>query len=66
MQGLMYTINYDAPKWKLGDSLIGMNPGVGFRPIHEDVEQGSLIWYDVSNETQVKEWTSNLDNFLDG
>ena len=29
MQTLMSTINNDEPKWKLTESLIGINPGLG-------------------------------------
>lgn len=60
------TISESQPKWKLEESIIGTNPGVGFRPISSEVEQGSLIWYDSSNQTQVKYWTSILDEFMQG
>lgn len=66
MKGLLMTINQDSPKWKLAESLIGTNPGLGFRPLPDDVERGSLIWYDVSNQTQVSYWTNILDRFMQG
>lgn len=66
MKGLLMTINNESPKWILNASLIGTNPGLGFRPLPDDVEQGSLIWYDVSNETQVFYWTNILDRFMQG
>lgn len=50
----------------LGESLIGTNPGLGFRPMAHDVDQGSLIWYDVSNQTQINYWSNLLDEFMDG
>lgn len=62
----MYTINLDSPKWKLDESLIGTNPGVGFRPMSDDVDQGSLIWYDAGNQTQIVYWTNLIDQFLQG
>ena len=64
MKGLLSTIDDDQPKWQLEESLIGTNPGLGFRPMAEEVEQGSLIWYDVSNQTQIKSWSNILDDFL--
>lgn len=66
MKGLMMTITTEEPKWKLGESLIGTNPGLGFRPISEETEQGSLIWYDASNQTQIHYWTHLLDDFMHG
>lgn len=80
MQTLMSTINNDEPKWKLTESLIGVNPGlgkmltflirkyyiffIGFRPISDRVEEGSLIWYDTTNKTQIEYWVQILDRFL--
>lgn len=66
MKGLLMTINDQSPKWILGESIIGTNPGLGFRPISDEVEQGSLIWYDASNQTQINYWTGILDRFMDG
>ncbi|KAG5675190.1 hypothetical protein PVAND_005114 [Polypedilum vanderplanki] len=64
MKGLMLTIDKHQPKWKLDESIIGTNPGLGFRPISHDVDQGSLIWYDSTNETQVEYWVERIDEFL--
>lgn len=66
MKGLLMTCNNQSPKWTLHESIIGTNPGLGFRPISDDVEQGSLIWYDSSNQTQIKYWTRLLDDFMAG
>jgi sodium/potassium-transporting ATPase subunit beta len=66
MKGLLMTINEQSPKWLLGESLIGTNPGLGFRPLPDDVQQGSLIWYDASNQTQITYWTKILDRFMKG
>lgn len=66
MKGLLMTIDDHQPKWLLDDSLIGTNPGLGFRPISDDVDQGSLIWYDATNQTQVNYWTGILDDFMAG
>jgi len=64
MKALLMSVPEKMPKWILGESIIGTNPGLGFRPISEDVDQGSLIWYDASNNTQVSYWTKNLDGFM--
>jgi len=64
MKGLLMSCPDNMPKWQLGESLIGSSPGVGFRPLPEDVDHGSLIWYDASNQTQVIHWKSLLDDFL--
>lgn len=66
MKGLLATIDQQSPKWKLGESLIGTNPGLGFRPIAHDVDQGSLVWYDSSNDTQIEYWSGRIDKFLEG
>lgn len=65
MQGLMWTIDKEMPKYTLGDSRIGDNPGLGYRPISENLTQGSLIWFDSKNETQVTEYTKLIDKFLE-
>ena len=51
------------PKYQLEDSIIGTNPGLGYRPL-SDVEEGSLIWFDAKNESSVKKWVDNIDAFL--
>ncbi|XP_055712084.1 sodium/potassium-transporting ATPase subunit beta-2-like [Phlebotomus papatasi] len=64
LQVLFYTVTQEYPKWQLDRSLIGTNPGVGFRPISDDDAQGSLIWYKASDEDSIRPWTKLLDNFL--
>lgn len=61
----MWTIDDELPKYLLGDSRIGDNPGLGYRPISENRTQGSLIWFDSKNETQVTEYTKVIDKFLE-
>lgn len=61
----MYTIDENVPKWRLDASLIGTNPGLGFRPIADNVDQGSLIWYDSSNKAQIRYWVNLVDKFLE-
>ncbi|CRL00884.1 CLUMA_CG014135, isoform A [Clunio marinus] len=52
-KALMMTIPFHKPKWILDKSLIGTNPGLGFRPMSKDVVHGSLIWYDITEQKQV-------------
>lgn len=66
MKALMMTIDESFPKWQLDESLIGSNPGLGFRPSSHDVDQGSLIWYDTSDQAQISYWTERIDEFLEG
>ncbi|XP_030747891.1 sodium/potassium-transporting ATPase subunit beta-1 [Sitophilus oryzae] len=65
MQGLFATLSDTEPKWRLERSLIGTNPGLGFRPISERTEEGSLIWYNMTNSTQVVRWVKLIDEFLE-
>ncbi|KAJ8929761.1 hypothetical protein NQ314_017518 [Rhamnusium bicolor] len=65
MQGLFATLDKQEPRWKLEDSLIGINPGLGFRPIASRTEEGSLIWYNTSNQTTTNKWVDLVDKFLE-
>lgn len=42
----------------------GTNPGLGFRPISEKTEQGSLIWYKGSDKGSIDSWVKLVDEFL--
>lgn len=58
------TLDFKAPKWQLTSSLIGSNPGLGFRPMPpESHVESTLIWYKVS-ESNYASWTNKLDDFL--
>lgn len=50
-------------EWKI--ILVVCFAGLGFRPISERTEEGSLIWYSSSNATQIKKWVARVDKFLD-
>lgn len=43
----------------------GSNPGLGFRPISDNLNHGSLIWYKANDTKQVKHWVQLLDDFLE-
>lgn len=68
MYGLLATLSPEFPTYQLDSSIIGSNPGLGYRPYAdgEGKEASSLVWYMASNQTNIKQWTSSLDNFLAG
>lgn len=66
MKGLLATIDDKVPKWQQESSLIGTNPGLGFRPLPSRTEEGSLIWYNEQNKTTRMKWITLLDNFFNG
>jgi len=65
MKCLMMTIDDHYPKWQLDSSIIGTNPGMGYRPMAQEIEKGSLIWYNHRNETNVATWVQSINKFLD-
>lgn len=60
------TLDLTEPKWKLEESIIGTNPGLGFRPLppEENVES-TLIWYKGTQLENYKYWTDSLNEFLE-
>jgi len=64
MQGLLATLNHEFPKWQLDASLIGTNPGLGYRPIPEDPDAMASIEYAAANKTAVRYWVNRIDEFL--
>ncbi|XP_011054947.1 PREDICTED: sodium/potassium-transporting ATPase subunit beta-2-like [Acromyrmex echinatior] len=65
MKGLLATLSDEKPKWTLSSSIIGTNPGLGFRPISDNPDERSLVWYSASNATDIQKWTKRLDKFLE-
>ncbi|XP_034936763.1 sodium/potassium-transporting ATPase subunit beta-2 [Chelonus insularis] len=60
------TLDHTAPKWKMDSSLIGSNPGLGFRPMPPDSNvESTLIWYKASNKGNYEHWTKAIDKFLE-
>ncbi|CAH0771660.1 unnamed protein product [Bemisia tabaci] len=58
------TIDYNKPKWQLDRSLIGTNPGLGFRPTPPDTHiDSTLIWYK-RQASNYALWVQKLDDFL--
>lgn len=65
MQGLLATLNHQYPKWQLESSLIGTNPGLGYRPMPGNIMEGAMIHYNAANKTWVKEWVDRISGFLE-
>ncbi|XP_075212357.1 sodium/potassium-transporting ATPase subunit beta-2-like [Lycorma delicatula] len=60
------TLDPRIPKWKLDQSLIGTNPGLGYRPMPDSKNVlSSLIWYKGTNEEDFKYWKDSIEEFLD-
>ncbi|XP_037828599.1 sodium/potassium-transporting ATPase subunit beta-1 [Lucilia sericata] len=64
MEGLFSTLHDNEPKWKLDESLIGTNPGMGFRPLSEETERGSVIQFDTKKNAEKKYWIDLLDEYM--
>uniref|UniRef100_A0A8D9EUU1 Sodium/potassium-transporting ATPase subunit beta-2 n=1 Tax=Cacopsylla melanoneura TaxID=428564 RepID=A0A8D9EUU1_9HEMI len=64
MKVLLSTLNPYSPRLQLEESIIGTNPGLGYRPMPEDPDHGALIWFDAKNHSNVKKWTRKIDDFL--
>ncbi|KAK5646787.1 hypothetical protein RI129_005251 [Pyrocoelia pectoralis] len=59
------TLDDKKPKWQLDRSLIGSNPGLGFRPMPpESNVESTLIWYKASDQGSTQFWIEQLDDFL--
>ncbi|XP_049302864.1 sodium/potassium-transporting ATPase subunit beta-1 [Bactrocera dorsalis] len=65
MQGLFASLSDKEPTWKLERSLIGTNPGLGFRPLSEETERGSVIQFDTKKPVEGAYWTGLVDQFLE-
>ncbi|XP_043462812.1 sodium/potassium-transporting ATPase subunit beta-1-like [Leptopilina heterotoma] len=64
MKGLLATLNEDKPRWILENSIIGTSPGMGFRPISNDLKDEMVISYDTKNSSDINIWIQKLDLFL--
>ncbi|XP_033226873.1 sodium/potassium-transporting ATPase subunit beta-2-like [Belonocnema kinseyi] len=63
--GFYQTVDPRTPTWQLERSLIGTNPGLGFRPLPpaENVES-TLIWYKGTDPGNFRHWIKSLEQFL--
>ncbi|VVD05603.1 unnamed protein product [Leptidea sinapis] len=60
---MQHFINPRVPRLQLQGSLIGTSPGLGFRPLPEDV-RSTLIWYKGTGYDSYKYWEDQLIDFL--
>lgn len=61
------TLDLNRPKWQLSESIIGTNPGLGFRPMPPEAHLGStLVWYKASRPDNMRFWFETVNKFLDG
>ncbi|CAH1991765.1 unnamed protein product [Acanthoscelides obtectus] len=59
------TLDMKTPKWQLDSSLIGSNPGLGFRPMPpESNVESTLIWYRSSDTGNVQYWQREILKYL--
>jgi sodium/potassium-transporting ATPase subunit beta len=55
------------PKYELEDSIIGNNPGLGFRPMPpESNVESTLVWYQKHTPNNSKYWVDEINLFLEG
>lgn len=60
------TLDTERPKWQLHESLIGTNPGLGFRPMPPEAHLGStLIWYKSNRPDNMIYWHDTINKFLE-
>ncbi|KAK7590239.1 hypothetical protein V9T40_001852 [Parthenolecanium corni] len=61
------TLNPRTPTHLTSESLIGTNPGLGFRPLPSSERNvlSSLIWYQGKNNNSFRFWVDGLTQFLD-
>lgn len=55
-----------SPKWRQDSSLIGSNPGIGFRPMPDQDKnsESTLIWYKRGSSEDSTFWSSQLTEFV--
>ncbi|RVE48382.1 hypothetical protein evm_006943 [Chilo suppressalis] len=60
------TLDSKMPKWQLEGSLIGNNPGLGFRPMPDsDNVESTLIYYRANDKGSVLKWATVIDDYLE-
>lgn len=61
------TISDRYPKWRLEESLIGTNPGLGFRPQNPPHRiDSALISYRIDQEADYEHWINDLNKYFEG
>ncbi|XP_046401648.1 sodium/potassium-transporting ATPase subunit beta-2-like [Ischnura elegans] len=66
MKGLLHTIDETQPKYILEESLIGVSPGLGYRPMSIKYKlDSSLIRYVAQSRNNTVNWVDEIEEFLD-
>jgi len=62
-----HTLNDHSPRWQLEGSIIGTNPGIGYRPMpDQDANaESALIWYKHKDEKDAYFWYNQLKDTVD-
>jgi sodium/potassium-transporting ATPase subunit beta len=62
------TLEVGRPKWTLDKSLIGANPGMGYRPMPDQDynPESTLIWYRRDRDSDTKFWYKQLEQYMNG
>ncbi|XP_041988735.1 sodium/potassium-transporting ATPase subunit beta-2-like isoform X1 [Aricia agestis] len=63
MWTFLQTLDARQPRWQMESSIIGTNPGLGFRPMPPEVAS-SVIWYRGNDPGSYQFWVRELSNFL--
>lgn len=64
-QVFQQTISNQYPKWQLDESLIGTNPGVGFRPLNPVSKVDSaLITFKFGKNGNFEHWVNDLNKYI--
>ncbi|KAJ8980652.1 hypothetical protein NQ317_017578 [Molorchus minor] len=64
MQVLFSSLDPRIPTWILDKSLIGDNPGLGYRPMPIAKRVGTTIQYNLNDQDSINHWVDVLDEFL--
>lgn len=61
------TLSTDFPKYQMDESLIGSNPGLGFRPMPDPDKSAdsTLIWFRRKDAKDYQFWSKQLEKFVD-
>lgn len=59
------TLTDQRPKWILAESLIGTNPGLGYRPMPDpdNNADSTLIWYNMADKKDASFWYNQLEEY---
>jgi len=61
------TLKENEPRWQVDSSIIGTNPGLGYRPMPPmDYVESTLIWFKLGGkDSEWKSWSDDVEKYLD-